>query len=158
MQNLYSTKSPIPTKLSTRGSNEVWEDNEVISSTHSPYYTVARKDGCTDIALQAMGDRLVDWFSVIMASNKKKPTSYKGKLGSERLLRANIFCFFYLLFKIYFNLFSNIRTGLAGYFNDLIFLTCFKFNPSVCTRLFRLQTSLFHSDISPIKQFLSGSI
>lgn len=34
---------------------------------------------CPPSALQSMGDRLLDWFSVIMADAKRRRTKNKGK-------------------------------------------------------------------------------
>lgn len=52
-------------------------DNEVIA-TNQVSHPSWNKD-CPPSALQSMGDRLLDWFSVIMADAKRRRTKNKGK-------------------------------------------------------------------------------
>jgi len=52
-------------------------DNEVIA-TNQVSHPSWNKD-CPPSALQSMGDRLLDWFSVIMADAKRRRTMNKGK-------------------------------------------------------------------------------
>lgn len=52
-------------------------DNEVIA-TNQLSHPSWNKD-CSPSALQSMGDRLLDWFSVIMADAKRRRTKNKGK-------------------------------------------------------------------------------
>jgi len=52
-------------------------DNEIIA-TNQLSHPSWNKD-CSPSALQSMGDRLLDWFSVIMADAKRRRTKNKGK-------------------------------------------------------------------------------
>lgn len=56
-------------------------DNEVIDTKPTAAGTVSGAWGkdCSATALQAMGDRLLDWFSVIMVDAKRRRTHNKGK-------------------------------------------------------------------------------
>lgn len=70
-------------------------DNEVIA-TNQLSHPSWNKD-CSPSALQSMGDRLLDWFSVIMADAKRRRTKNKGKgrlfTKLVSILYANIKCF-----------------------------------------------------------------
>lgn len=54
-------------------------DNEVIDEKPVPVKSLNKKKECSEAALQNMGNRLLDWFSVIMADNKRRRTDYTGK-------------------------------------------------------------------------------
>lgn len=58
-----------------RGDNEVFDTKPTSSGISGSGWN---KD-CNPGALQAMGDRLLDWFSVIMADAKRRRTHNKGK-------------------------------------------------------------------------------
>lgn len=60
-----------------RGDNEVFDTKPTSSGISGNGWN---KD-CNPAALQAMGDRLLDWFSVIMADAKRRRTHNKGKGG-----------------------------------------------------------------------------
>lgn len=61
-------------------------DNEVIDTKPTAAGTGVGKD-CSATALQAMGDRLLDWFSVIMVDAKRRRTHNKGK--GQYILHVN---------------------------------------------------------------------
>lgn len=58
-----------------RGDNEVFDTKPTSGGLAASTWN---KD-CSPAALQAMGDRLLDWFSVIMADAKRRRTHNKGK-------------------------------------------------------------------------------
>lgn len=70
-------------------------DNEVIA-TNQVSHPSWNKD-CPPSALQSMGDRLLDWFSVIMADAKRRRTMNKGK-GSY--INFNFIKYFVFYFEI----------------------------------------------------------
>ncbi|KAG8302592.1 peptide cross-linking via chondroitin 4-sulfate glycosaminoglycan [Homalodisca vitripennis] len=75
-QDVYSVTNPpyYEDKERQRGDNEVF-DTKPTSAAGAGAWS---KD-CSPAALQAMGDRLLDWFSVIMADAKRRRTHNKGK-------------------------------------------------------------------------------
>lgn len=52
-------------------------DNEIIATNQISHPSWNKN--CPPSALQSMGDRLLDWFSVIMADAKRRRTKNKGK-------------------------------------------------------------------------------
>lgn len=69
-----STESPFYNqKDRLRGDNEV--SDEKIPIPPKSY----KKKECSDMALKSMGNRLLDWFSVIMADTKRRRADYAGK-------------------------------------------------------------------------------
>uniref|UniRef100_A0A1B6C9E9 Thyroglobulin type-1 domain-containing protein n=1 Tax=Clastoptera arizonana TaxID=38151 RepID=A0A1B6C9E9_9HEMI len=58
-----------------RGDNEVFDSKPTSGNLVGSSWN---KD-CSPVALQAMGDRLLDWFSVIMTDAKRRRTHNKGK-------------------------------------------------------------------------------
>ncbi|XP_039277860.1 proteoglycan Cow isoform X2 [Nilaparvata lugens] len=68
-----------------RGDNEVLDTKPTLGSANSVVGGGSSGGGsswtkeCSPSALQAMGDRLLDWFSVIMADAKRRRTHTKGK-------------------------------------------------------------------------------
>jgi hypothetical protein len=73
-QDVYSVTNPpyYEDKERMRGDNEVFD-------TKPTSVAGAWTKDCSPAALQAMGDRLLDWFSVIMADAKRRRTHNKGK-------------------------------------------------------------------------------
>lgn len=66
-KNIYSNQEMSEDKDKIRGYNDVLDTKPHLMDT------------CSPSALQAMGDRLLDWFSVIMADAKRRHTHNKGK-------------------------------------------------------------------------------
>lgn len=76
-QDVYSSVTNPPyfeDKERQRGDNEVFDTK--VTSTAGAW---TKDKDCSPAALQAMGDRLLDWFSVIMADAKRRRTHNKGK-------------------------------------------------------------------------------
>lgn len=73
-QDVYSVTNPpyYEDKERQRGDNEVFD-------TKPTSVAGGWSKDCSPAALQAMGDRLLDWFSVIMADAKRRRTHNKGK-------------------------------------------------------------------------------
>lgn len=77
-QDVYSATNPpyYEDKERQRGDNEVIDTKPTAAGTG---VSGAWGKDCSATALQAMGDRLLDWFSVIMADAKRRRTHNKGK-------------------------------------------------------------------------------
>lgn len=75
---MYSATNPpyYEDKERQRGDNEVIDTKPTAAGTG---VSGAWGKDCSATALQAMGDRLLDWFSVIMADAKRRRTHNKGK-------------------------------------------------------------------------------
>lgn len=64
-----------------RGENDVSDDKPAPVKPN-------KKKECSEAALKSMGNRLLDWFSVIKAENRRRP-EYKGKgKGFSHFLRV----------------------------------------------------------------------
>jgi len=72
-----------------RGENEVTDEKS--EPVIKPWKWTNKNRECPEAALQSMGNRLLDWFSVIMADNKRRRTDYKGK-GEYRVLWSYNMC------------------------------------------------------------------
>ncbi|CAA3033294.1 proteoglycan Cow, partial [Olea europaea subsp. europaea] len=77
MQNSFSF--PQQNGYATDSDDVMSEDKDKIRGYNDVLDTKPHIDTCSPTALQAMGDRLLDWFSVIMADAKKRHTKNKGK-------------------------------------------------------------------------------
>lgn len=75
---MYSATNPpyYEDKERQRGDNEVIDTKPTAAGTG---VSGAWGKDCSATALQAMGDRLLDWFSVIMVDAKRRRTHNKGK-------------------------------------------------------------------------------
>jgi hypothetical protein len=84
-QDLYAATNPpySDDKDRQRGYNEVLDTKPSINHLSSNSWSKE----CSSSALQAMGNRLLDWFSVVMAEAKRRRTHNKGK----GILYASIF-------------------------------------------------------------------
>jgi hypothetical protein len=76
-QDLYAATNPpySDDKDRQRGYNEVLDTKPSINHLSSNSWSKE----CSPSALQAMGNRLLDWFSVVMAEAKRRRTHNKGK-------------------------------------------------------------------------------
>jgi hypothetical protein len=76
-QDLYAATNPpySDDKDRQRGYNEVLDTKPSINHLSANSWTKE----CPPSALQAMGNRLLDWFSVVMAEAKRRRTHNKGK-------------------------------------------------------------------------------
>lgn len=70
----YATDSP---KYSDTDRSK--DENEVTDEKSTYVKPWMKKKECPDSSLHSMGNRLLDWFSVIMADNKRRRVDYKGK-------------------------------------------------------------------------------
>jgi hypothetical protein len=77
LQDPYAATNPpySDDKDRQRGYNEVLDTKPSINHISSNSWS---KD-CPPSALQAMGNRLLDWFSVVMAEAKRRRSHNKGK-------------------------------------------------------------------------------
>lgn len=71
-------------------------NNEVIA-TNQVSHPSWNKD-CPPSALQSMGDRLLDWFSVIMSDAKRRRTKNKGKGSSLSIYSIKYFVTYFKIF------------------------------------------------------------
>jgi len=81
-QDVYSATNPpyYEDKERQRGDNEVFDSKPTAAGAGAGAGAgVGWGKDCSPSALQAMGDRLLDWFSVIMADAKRRRTHNKGK-------------------------------------------------------------------------------
>jgi len=76
-QDLYAATNPpySDDKDRQRGYNDVLDTKPSINHLSSNSWSKE----CSPSALQAMGNRLLDWFSVVMAEAKRRRTHNKGK-------------------------------------------------------------------------------
>jgi hypothetical protein len=76
-QDLYAATNPpySDDKDRQRGYNEVLDTKPSINHLSSNSWSKE----CSPSALQAMGNRLLDWFSVVMAEAKRRRSHNKGK-------------------------------------------------------------------------------
>lgn len=65
-----------------RGYNEV-TDNKLYSNSINLVPATPPAKQCSPAALQAMGNRLLDWFSVVMADSTKRRRSHVKSKGNK---------------------------------------------------------------------------
>lgn len=73
-----------------RGYNEVTDNKIYSNSVNSVDPALSPAKQCSPTALQAMGNRLLDWFSVVMADSSKRRRPRSKSKGD-----AHLFEFFY---------------------------------------------------------------